>query len=62
MNSCLYINKHLHMLNDIRKDAYNYNKIVKSKNGKKFLYITFIIIYMIIVILLFIIKFYPKKH
>ena len=24
MNSCLYINKHLHMLNDIRKDAYNF--------------------------------------
>ena len=24
MNSCLYINKHLHMLNDVRKDAYNF--------------------------------------
>lgn len=24
MNSCLYINKHLHMLNNIRKDAYNF--------------------------------------
>ena len=29
MNSCLYINKHLHLLNDIRTDTYNfytYNK------------------------------------
>ena len=24
MNSCLYINKHLHVLNDIRKDTYNF--------------------------------------
>ena len=24
MNSCLYINKHLHMLNDVRKDAFNF--------------------------------------
>ena len=24
MNSCLYINKHLHTLNDVRKDAYNF--------------------------------------
>ena len=30
MDSCLYISKHLHLLNDIRKDTYNfytYNKI-----------------------------------
>ena len=29
MDTCLYINKHLHLLNDIRKDTYNfytYNK------------------------------------
>ena len=29
MDSCLYISKHLHLLNDIRKDTYNfytYNK------------------------------------
>ena len=24
MDSCLYISKHLHLLNDIRKDTYNF--------------------------------------
>ena len=40
MNSCLYINKHLHMLNDVRKDAYNYytycdKPICPQCNGNK---------------------------
>ncbi len=45
MDSCLYINKHLHLLNDIRKDTYNfytYNKkpiCQKCKSNKHVFYI-----------------------
>ena len=35
MNSCLYITKHLHMLNDVRKDTFNYVTYQKKPLCKK---------------------------